>query len=144
MWGGVTVQASPGWWQEIQARPFVPKLWKKGFVVSTEPVVLTVRTAPVGSGKSCKLGSNPPATATMAMPRHPAVRVGIRSLRKTEGLGQLVMVCLLIPGRAGLQSSDPARLQSLTSSGRGNRQRFTAPAKGSQKDLLRWGAQVPL
>src|SRR5215472_15676439 len=107
MWGGVTVQASPGWWQEMQARPFVPKLWKKGFVVSTEPVVLTVRTAPVGSGNSCKLGSNPPATATMAMPRHPAVRVGVRSLRRTEELSHLVMVCLLIPGRVGCNHRIP-------------------------------------
>src|SRR5215470_9477684 len=97
----------------MQARPFVPKLWKKGFVVSTEPVVLTVRTAPLGSGNSCKLGSNPPATATMAMPRHPAVREVDSSLRKTERLSHLVMVFSPYTRADGINRQPPHVFKAL-------------------------------
>ncbi len=43
---GVIDQAVEASWQVTQERPLVPRLWKKAFVESIEPVVLTVACAP--------------------------------------------------------------------------------------------------
>src|SRR5713226_7476053 len=57
MCGGVTVQASDGWWQDTHLRPFVPRSWKNAFMVaSVSPAVFTSANAPLGSGKRAKAG----------------------------------------------------------------------------------------
>src|SRR4051794_19391275 len=62
---GVMVQAELEMWQVLQVRPFDPKFWKNGLLISIPAAVLKVESTPVESGVSRGLGmSLVPKTAT--------------------------------------------------------------------------------
>src|SRR5215470_430636 len=44
---GVIVHAELEMWHELHVRPFVPRFWKNGFVMSIPPLVLYVLSTPV-------------------------------------------------------------------------------------------------
>src|ERR687885_765187 len=58
---GVMVHPTCRSWHVAQVRPFVPRDWKNGLVVSIEPLVVKVWNVPLASGMGCRFGSFPAA-----------------------------------------------------------------------------------
>src|SRR4051812_20249429 len=55
-------------WQVTQARPLVPRLWKKALLVSIEPVLLTVAAAPEEFEKLPVMVTAAPSVPTVSGP----------------------------------------------------------------------------
>src|SRR5262245_46202061 len=77
---GVIENPVEGSWQLTQERPFVPRLWKNGLLVSMPPFSEKVRAVPPTFGNGRRFGSPVPASARLAASRTPAVTV-IRQIR---------------------------------------------------------------
>src|SRR5215831_18093099 len=65
---GVIDQPVEASWQVTQARPLVPRLWKKALVVSIDPVLLTVAAAPDEFEKLPVIVTAAPSVLTVSGP----------------------------------------------------------------------------
>ena len=88
-------------------------------------VVLTVRTAPVGSGKSCRLGSNVPAHTATTRPHPTTIQHASKALRALR-LWKYFVITLSLPGTCynlagSTSSSRHAEVLNMVAAGWANR-----------------------
>src|SRR5215470_1953459 len=94
---GVIVHAELEMWHELHVRPFVPRFWKNGFVMSIPPFVPYVLSTPVASidfsgfGRSFPPNKEIDPNNTRARER-PAISTGhLENMRHLLGFAQHIL-----------------------------------------------------